>query len=715
MSEAKLKLSVDGVRGVVGGLGQVQDKLGAVQNRVSDFAKSAAGLTAVGGALSAGAFAALVKSSIDAADRLSDLSAATGITVENLAGLGWVAQLTGTNLEDVSKAVNKLAVEMGENAEGFARLGITAKDPLEALMQLSDVFVSIEDPQQRAAVANAALGQSYERLAPLLAEGSDSLRTMLEEGKVLSGVTTEMSTKAGLFNDQLDEMRALSGQLGVSIASDLLDPMSDLVGAFLDTYRESNKLTQNTALIEWVDNLALGIARLADVAIVIPRLVRAIGGSFEAVAADAALLETVARKANPVTALYDLLNGNSGDLGDALEKRNKIVERANKEYVDLWEMPANALEQAVLRRMEERADPALTVELIQKSLANRNTGRAIVDTGGILGDDKQKANDAARKAMLKLSDDLVAAGSKQIGSIQDQLRAQREQNEEIGLTTEQLADLTASRIESEAAADRELAANMRAAAMYAGPLHDAYVQYAADLENAAVAKDALADEKRIGAARQVFVEAEKKAAEDALQVWENFTENVQGNLGDGLYDMMRGNFDNIGDAFLSMLQRMMADAMAADIMNAILPGSGGSGGTASLLGALGKGVLGLFGGGVGADGLLTGSSAYELSANAAMANYPSLDGGGYTGSGARSGGIDGKGGFPAILHPQETVIDHSRGQSLGESKNINVTFAPVINIDARADRDGIMRDVQKVVQQGQVKMVDDLHRAGAIR
>ena len=32
--------------------------------------------------------------------------------------------------------------------------------------------------------------------------------------------------------------------------------------------------------------------------------------------------------------------------------------------------------------------------------------------------------------------------------------------------------------------------------------------------------------------------------------------------------------------------------------------------------------------------------------------------GGYTGDEPRTGGIDGKGGFPAILHPQETVVDH---------------------------------------------------------
>merc|ERR1711938_343010 len=35
-------------------------------------------------------------------------------------------------------------------------------------------------------------------------------------------------------------------------------------------------------------------------------------------------------------------------------------------------------------------------------------------------------------------------------------------------------------------------------------------------------------------------------------------------------------------------------------------------------------------------------------------------GGGYTGDGARSGGVDGQGGFPAILHPQESVVDHTK-------------------------------------------------------
>ena len=53
-----------------------------------------------------------------------------------------------------------------------------------------------------------------------------------------------------------------------------------------------------------------------------------------------------------------------------------------------------------------------------------------------------------------------------------------------------------------------------------------------------------------------------------------------------------------------------------------------------------------------------------------------FEGGGFTGYGARAGGVDGKGGFPAILHPNETVIDHTKGQGSGGItvvQNINVT------------------------------------------
>lgn len=59
----------------------------------------------------------------------------------------------------------------------------------------------------------------------------------------------------------------------------------------------------------------------------------------------------------------------------------------------------------------------------------------------------------------------------------------------------------------------------------------------------------------------------------------------------------------------------------------------------------------------------------------AMLASQDFEGGGYTGYGARSGGMDGKGGFMAMLHPNETVIDHTKGQGGGVTivQNINVS------------------------------------------
>jgi len=58
-----------------------------------------------------------------------------------------------------------------------------------------------------------------------------------------------------------------------------------------------------------------------------------------------------------------------------------------------------------------------------------------------------------------------------------------------------------------------------------------------------------------------------------------------------------------------------------------------------------------------------------------------FEGGGFTGFGSRTGGVDGRGGFPAILHPNETVIDHRKGGRGGMP--INITY----NIQAFDSRD----------------------------
>ena len=78
----------------------------------------------------------------------------------------------------------------------------------------------------------------------------------------------------------------------------------------------------------------------------------------------------------------------------------------------------------------------------------------------------------------------------------------------------------------------------------------------------------------------------------------------------------------------------------------------------------------------------------------------SFDGGGFTGMGARAGGIDGKGGFPAILHPNETVIDHTRGQGQG------ITI--INNIDASGNQD-VDEKIAIAVTQSSRQTVEQVH------
>jgi len=83
----------------------------------------------------------------------------------------------------------------------------------------------------------------------------------------------------------------------------------------------------------------------------------------------------------------------------------------------------------------------------------------------------------------------------------------------------------------------------------------------------------------------------------------------------------------------------------------------------------------------------------------------SFEGGGFTGMGARSGGIDGRGGFLATLHPNESVIDHTKGQGAG--------ITVINNVDARgsgADVDQKIKTAMAQTSQQTIMTIQDLMR-----
>lgn len=85
-------------------------------------------------------------------------------------------------------------------------------------------------------------------------------------------------------------------------------------------------------------------------------------------------------------------------------------------------------------------------------------------------------------------------------------------------------------------------------------------------------------------------------------------------------------------------------------------------------------------GGIAMAGVIR-AMGYASVAAIAGQTLGSFDGGGFTGMGARTGGVDGKGGFPAILHPNETIIDHTKGQNMATNVTVNINAVDTKGFD----------------------------------
>lgn len=132
--------------------------------------------------------------------------------------------------------------------------------------------------------------------------------------------------------------------------------------------------------------------------------------------------------------------------------------------------------------------------------------------------------------------------------------------------------------------------------------------------------------------------------------------NRVGSVAERMATILQDVFKNIYQSFLRMVSEMISKWILLQIMGIV---TGGKSNISSV-----------------------GLEPRTAAGNAAFMDRVfggSFAGGGYTGEGARLGGLDGQGGFMAMLHPRETVIDHTTfaGASLGGAVNsvVNVTIS----------------------------------------
>lgn len=542
--------------------------------------------------LSTAGFGAIIKNAIDTADNLRDLSKTTGIAVEQLAGLKLAATQSGTNLEDVANAVNKLSVNIGKNGDKFRELGITAKDPLVAFQQLADVFVSIEDPQRRAALAAAALGKSWQTTAPLLSEGGAAIAEMVKSGADLSGITQKMADNSDKFNDELAIMKARLNGVAQFVSGEILDGFNQLIDKIKEASGEV--LTFNSVLTG-IGNFAFNSDGLRTASVEIDKINDKIVSQKEKISAI--------KNNSFIGGLIDDIAGTDINLEknrlDGLyRQREKIIQDFNDKQKKLIVQPVAAPSGKQVSNFigadkgdEEGDKPGRTV----RRVASSRRSSTIRDT---LGEDTIKN---LQREIALLDDTSRAAAAKydtQFGMLSRLSPLQKEQIVHLS------KELDASNLQQEAYDKliekkkefRDLELNINELALSPDINLDSFNRGLAEIQDRLKVGIVTPEEAKsmfdiLGKGfNENFVDPSKKGIDDLSEFAVQASHNLQNSLSNAISSGFKGGLDEM----LVSFTKFLADAAANAASSQLLELFSGKDGKSGLLGTALTGLSGLF-------------------------------------------------------------------------------------------------------------------------
>lgn len=264
-----IRAKVDGtnqIDGLNAALGRTTSQANAATGafgKLSGLTRSvSSGLGALVPAATVAGLGALAKRSIDAADNLNDLSKRTGVGVESLSKFGAAANDSGSSVDEVAKAMGRLARSVVDPAskanEALRSIGVSSTDASgkvrsldQIMLSVADVFAKMPDGAQKTALAMELFGKSGANLIPMLNEGSAAL------SKYAATVTPEMAMAADQFNDSINALAiALAGPFNKAIT---------LVLPYLEGFIQKivKALEIFTALPEPLQAAIIGFAGLA--------------------------------------------------------------------------------------------------------------------------------------------------------------------------------------------------------------------------------------------------------------------------------------------------------------------------------------------------------------------------------------------------------------------------------------------------------------------
>lgn len=541
----------------------------------------------------------MVRNAIRDIDSLALMSTQIGLTTDNLSRMRYAAeQMAGVSAGQFDMALRRMTRRIAEAAEGggpaanaLRAIGLEAQalskmSPDEQFRKLADAMKATENQGSRLRATMAIFDTEGMPLVNMLRQGSDAIREFEGEADKL-GLTIDSKTAAASreFTKQLQTLSAVKQGLVLRITAAVLPTLNALTQQFVGSAKGAESLDKAARVA------ASGMKIMAALGAIVVGAFKTLGEYLGGVAA----------------AFVALLSGRFRDAFNIAKETTfdvvANVKSAAENVAQVW------------KGVEIDPGPASDAIAAPVTFAEKK----IKDASGRVSDQVQRMLERMKRdvqtfgmesAQVQLFD-LQAAGAtpqqiEQARAYLDELARLQKAQEELDATTKRAAE-----------AQREIAQVYEQTRTPAEAL-------SAELERLnrllAAGMDWDTYSRAVFDAQDRFdkaMEAAKGSLDEMDTFAKNAAENIQRNFGDTLFDAMRGNFKGIGDSFVEMMQRMVAEALAADLARAMFGGDEKGGVT-------GKG--GWFGSALGAIGDWFGFAGSRASGGDVLANRAHLVG-----------------------------------------------------------------------------------------
>lgn len=247
------------------GLGKKIKKVGKQTSTFGDTFKAVFGAQVLLGGLAKAtqAIKGLVSSFDEVAkagDQFDKMSKKTGVAVEFLSEFGHVANLAGSDINQVGGGLKRLARNLSDAQNGlmtakraFMDIGLEVQNADGSLKKVDDVILSVADRfanmtdnTKKAALAQELFGRAGADLVPLLNQGSDAIRVQMQEAKDLGIAWDTLSaTQAAEFVDAMTKMKGVMDGIKRSTFLPLmvkLTPVMEGLGKKIDFAKEAMRI-----------------------------------------------------------------------------------------------------------------------------------------------------------------------------------------------------------------------------------------------------------------------------------------------------------------------------------------------------------------------------------------------------------------------------------------------------------------------------------------